>query len=233
MTRLLSLLAVLLATVPAAVLAAPTTEISVTGTGSVTLPPTLATVSAEVQTNAPDAADAVSRNNSIYNRIVAKLQQMGIARSDIQLAFYNVSYNPKPDVMPPNPGSQQYGYTVARGFTVKVRDMARAGAVSDACTAAGATAIDGVSFGLSDPQQARAQAIARAVAQARATARVLAAAAHLKIVSIKSIQLGGGEPVRPLMMSAVRAQAPAPTQFDQGNVSVTETVGVTFSAVSQ
>jgi Protein of unknown function (DUF541) len=121
------------------------TEISVSGSGSVTLPPNVANVSASVTTNAANAGEAVGQNNAIYDRIVAALAKLGIARADVTLAAYNVNYNPRPQGSP-QPG-ETYGYTVARDFSVKVRDIAKAGSVVDACTGAGATSIGGVAFG--------------------------------------------------------------------------------------
>ncbi|MGB6411888.1 MAG: SIMPL domain-containing protein, partial [Candidatus Cybelea sp.] len=150
------------------------TEITATGTGSVSLQPDMATVNAAVETNAARAEEAVSQNNQIYERVVAALQKLGIARDDVTLAYYNVNYNPPPRVMPPPSNGERYGYTVSRTFSVKVRSIGKAGAVSDACIGAGATSINGVSFGLADPSAARAQAIAKAEADARNAAEALA-----------------------------------------------------------
>jgi uncharacterized protein len=231
MTRnLLSLLVAFgLATAPAVAAQPAATEISASGTGTISLQPNMATVNAAVETNSQNANDAVSQNNSVYDRVVAALVSLGVARGDISLAYYNVSYNPKPTALPPNPG-ERYGYTVSRSFLVKVRDIGRAGRVVDTCTSSGATAINGVSFGLSDPNPARSQAIARAVADAHANADALAKAAHLRIVSIKSIELGAA-PSPPVPMTRTLAAAPnPPTEFDESNVSVTASVNVVFLA---
>ncbi len=204
------------------------TEITVAGNGAVTLPPDVANVSASVNTNAANAGEAVSRNNAIYDRIVVALGKVGVARADVTLSYYNVNYNPKPQIMPPHPDGERYGYTVSRGFNVKVRDLTKAGRVTDACTSSGATSIGGVSFGLADSSGARAAATKKAVDDARISADALAAAAHLRIVAIKSIDLGGGGAVSPQPM--MRMAAAAPTQLDQSNVSVSVSVSVTFVA---
>lgn len=204
------------------------TELTVSGTGSVSLPPDVATVSAAIETNAANANDAIAQNNAVYDRVVSSTSKLGIARGDVALAYYNVSYNPRPRNVSPA-SEERYGYTVSRGFTVKVRDIGKAGTVSDACTAAGATAINGVSFGLADESAARTQATARAVADARANAQALAQAAGLRIVSMKSIELGGG-PSGPVPMMRMAATANAPTQFDQSNVNVVVSVNVVFLA---
>jgi hypothetical protein len=167
-------------------------------------------------------------NNAAYDRIVAALEKAGVARTDVTLSSYNVNYNPKPHVLPPNAGGERYGYTASREFNVKVRDIAKAGRVADACTSSGATSINGVTFGLADSSGPRAEATRKAVDDARTNAEALAAAAHLRIVSIKSVELqGSGVNPQPLMRMAA---ANAPTQFDQSNVNVAVSVSVTFLA---
>lgn len=206
------------------------TEITASGSGSVSLPPDMAMISASVETTADNANDAISQNNARYERIVAALANEGVGRSDITLSYYNVNYNPRPQVMPPNATGERYGYTVSRNFSVKVRKIASAGRVSDACISAGATAINGVTFGLSNPSNARGEATRKAVAEARANAQALAAAADLHVTGIKSMESGGvaGGPV-PMMRAAVATNAP--TEFDQSNVNVTVSVTVVFLAV--
>ncbi|HEY1429479.1 MAG TPA: SIMPL domain-containing protein, partial [Candidatus Tumulicola sp.] len=195
------------------------------GTGTVALTPDMATVSATVETNADNAARAVSDNNARYDRVVAALERTGIARTDITLSYYTVNYTPKPQT--PSPGDR-YGFTVRRQFDVKVREIGKAGSVVDACTGAGATGIDNVSFGTADPKAGRTEALRRAVADARTTADALAAAAGLRVTGIESIGQGGGE-FRPQPMMRMAA-ASTPTQFDQSNVNVSITVSVTFVA---
>lgn len=230
MKAAIAALVVLVAVAPIAARAdAPrATEIVVSGTGSVTLPPDLAMVNGSIQTNSANAADAVGHNNVIYERVVAALTKLGIARGDIALAGYNVSYNPKP---PKPDASTTYGYTVSRDFTVKVRDIAKAGGAVDACTTAGVTSIGGVTFGLNDEGAAQAQATGKAVDDARAKAEALAAAAHLRISGIKSINLSGGGPVYPMSKMAMdAAPGQAPTQLDTSSVSVSVNVEMTFLA---
>ncbi len=230
MKRTLFALAAALAIATPAALAAPAsaTEIAVSGNGSVSLPPNVATVNATVETNAPTADAAVSQNNAIYDRVVASVTKAGVARADVTLASYYMSYNPPPSVMPPNGGGTQYGYTVSRGFSVKVREVGNAGRVSDACTQAGATSIDGVTFGVADPSAARAQAVAKAVADARVSAEALARASGLHVVAIRRIEmLGGSSGPVPMMRAAAPGQ---PTQFDQSNVNVTVSINVVFLA---
>ncbi len=197
-----------------------TTQITVTGTGVVTLAPDQAVVSASVETyDGHSASVAVSDNASVYDRIVAAVVATGVARDDITLASYNVSYTP-----PPNDRS---GYTVDRSFTVKVRQLASAGRVVDAATLAGAMQV-GVSFGLSDTTSASREALQRAVANATATADAIASAARLHVIGIASIGLGYEYAPAPQTLRVMAAAAP--TQFDAGNTTIRETVNVVFLA---
>lgn len=204
-------------------------EITASGSGSMWLAPDLATVSAGIDTNAPTAGQALARNNQTYDRIVAALRGLGIARDDVALLSYNVSYNPPPQIAPPVASGERYGYTVSRAFMVKVRDIGKAGTVTDACVSAGAGAIDGVAFSLGNPEAGRAQAIAAAVADARKNAEALAKAASLHIVGIKSIELRNASSYAPGPQMLTRGAAKA-TAFDQGNVAVEATVTVVFIA---
>jgi uncharacterized protein YggE len=207
------------------------TEISASGTGSISLPPDIASVRASLQTNAASANDAVSQNNAIYDGIVAGLAKLGIARADVALEYYNVRYNPRPQVVPASPAGEQYGYTVARNFQVTVRNIAMAGTITDACIAAGATEINGVSFDLSDRVGARAQAMAKAIVDARANAETIARSAGLRIVSIKSISYpDNGSAESSGLIARVTARSGVPTNLDQGNVGESVSVRIVFLA---
>jgi uncharacterized protein len=235
MNRTLALLTVLLISTFASAAAATVTHITATGEGTVAVAPDQATIRASIVTNADRADDAVSQNNTIYARIVTATQAQGVARNDVTLADYNLNFNPRPSPMPSDGGfaaSQRYGYIVTRAFDIKVRAIAKAGAVVDAITKAGVTNVDGVSFGASDPSHARAQATAKAFADARSKADEVAKAAGLHITGIGRIEFAGTAPVVPMMrMSAMSAAAPAaPTILDAGNVSVSASLTVVFLA---
>lgn len=206
------------------------TEIATTGTANISIMPDQAVVNASIVTNAPDASSAVSQSSTIYSAVVASLAKLGIARDDVTLSYYSVQFVPKPNAGEATPSYQRFGYTVTRAFAIKVRAMNKAGAVVDAATAAGATEINGVSFGIAHDESVRAQAIEKAVADARASAELLAHAAHLHIVGIRRIEYG--EPMRPIPMTMrmSAAAAPAPTTFDPGSVHVSANVSIVFLA---
>ncbi len=222
-------IALLLATSGAAPVAQqPPTEIVVAGTGSLTMQPNIATVSAAISTTSASSADAASQNNAIYRRVVASLSNLKIARDDIALESYRISYNPKPKIVPSPPNAEIYGYTVWRTFAVKVRAMNDAGSVVDALTRAGVTQIYNVAFGLANDEAARAKALTLAVGDARGKAAALATASHLRLVGIKSITAEQGA-AAPIAMKTMAAVSPA-TQFDPSSVNVSVSVSIVYLA---
>lgn len=205
---------------PVPIAAAVPTHISVTGTGTVSLPPDEATVTGTIETyDGHNASTAVGQNADLYDRVAAAVVAAGVARADITLSSYNVSYNP-----PPNDRS---GFTVYRSFRITVRAIGRAGNVVDAATGAGATQI-GVSFGLHDSSIATERALQRAVADATARATAIASAAHLHVIGIAQISAGYVQIPQPMPVMAMAVRAP--TTFDNGNTTVTQTVSVEFLA---
>ena len=232
MKNMLAFLAVLLVATVSAAPAATVTRITVSGEGTVALVPDQATIRASVITNADSAENAVSQNNTIYARLVDAAIATGVARDDITLAYYNISYNPRPkpaqgEVAP----TGQFGYIVSRSFDVKVRSVGKAGVVVDALSKTGVTNVENVSFGISDPSRALGTATFKAMADARAKGDEIARAAGLHIVGIDQISYGGGiRPPVPLMRTMGVSEAAAPTVFDSGNVNVTADLTVIFLA---
>lgn len=211
--------------------AAEPTQITVTGTGSVSLPPDQAVVNASIQThNTTNAGAALGENEAAYEHVVAAVTTLGIPRADITLSFYNVNYM----APPPNRTDYAYGFTVDRNFAIKVRRVAMAGQVVDAAIGGGATTISGISFGLQDPAAASNEAMQRAVTDATARAQSLAHDAGLRIVDVASVALGNvyspSPPYRALQLNAEVASPLPPTTFDNGSASVVVTVTIVFLA---
>ena len=230
MKRLLASLAFAFSLFPNAAFAADRTLITVSGTGTVSVPPDQAIVSATVTTNNAASDAAVSENSARYDKIVAAAVRAGAKRDDITLNYYNVNYVAKPTPAATPQPYQQYGYTVTRSFSIKVPAIAKAGAMVDALSRAGVTNVEGVNFGLFQPEKARRAATEAAVADARAKAAEVAVAAGLRIASIQSIDLqnaGGG--IRPMPMMKMAAEA-TPTALDPGAVSVDVNVTVVYAA---
>jgi uncharacterized protein YggE len=207
---------------------APVATITVTGQGSVSRAPDRATVALTIVTNDDNATRALSENNRRYSALLSKLGAIGIAAGDVTSTSIQSYFNPRPST-PVGPG-QLFGFVVTRNVEIEVTALAQIGAAVDAATAAGATQINGVSYGFRDRRAVERAALAAAVADASAQAQAIASAAHVQIVRV--LHIGNEAPpgrIMPLTMSMERkAEAPVPTTISPSDLDVASTVSVTY-----
>ncbi len=203
--------------------------LEVSAEGRTTRVPDLATIRAGVVSQAATAAAALSDNAQRMARVLTALKRAGVADRDIATATVNLAPQYRyADNQPP----AITGYQATNSVTIRFRDVARSGAILDALVAQGANQIDGPTLSIDKPDAALDEARTDAVKRARAKADIYAAAAGLRVVRVVSISeagqdSGGGDPVRPMMMMRVRAEA-ALTQIAPGEKDVTVTLSVRF-----
>lgn len=213
------------------------TLITVTGQGTSTAMPDMATETFTIATNADNAARATSDNNERYNRLLKALESIGIAHNDIRTTSYNVNYTPPPPPQPQAgpavpPVRERSGYFVYRGITVTLHELSSVGKAIDAAIGAGVTDIGGVSYGVSNRKSQQQNALRAAVTDARTQAEAMAAAAGVHITRIRTMQQGFGAPPVPLMRTmAAPVAAPAPpTEIEPGSIETQATVTITYEA---
>ncbi|NHB77525.1 SIMPL domain-containing protein [Rhodobacter calidifons] len=202
----------------------PTRTISVTGTGTVEAAPDMATLMIGVTTQGDTAAAALAANTAATDAVIARLTASGIEARDMQTS--NLSINPNwtgYDSSAPRIS----GYVASNMLTVRVRKLDTTGAVLDAAVADGANTLNGLTFGLADPEPAYAEARKEAVADARAKAELLAGAAGVSLGAVLSIADGGAmtDPA-PMYREAVSA---APVPVVGGELGLVATVTLTFA----
>lgn len=213
------------------------TQIMVTGQGTASAMPDMATETFTIATNAQSAAAATSDNNVRYDRLAKGLEGLGIAHGDIRTTSYNVNYTPPPDPQPESGGAmppvrERTGYFVYRGVTVTLHRLSLVGKAIDTAIASGVTDIGGVAYGISDRKGQQTVALRAAVRDGLAQAQAMAAAAGLHIVRVRSMQQGYASPPVPLArMAATAMPAPAPpTQIEPGSIETQATVTITYDA---
>ena len=111
--------------------------ITVTGTGSVKGAPDLAEFSFGVETQGETADEALAKNSTAVQKVIAAIKGAGVAAADIQTQ--QVSVSPRYA----NYGQAITGCSAVNSVSVKVRDLAKAGAVVDAAVKAGANQVYG------------------------------------------------------------------------------------------
>jgi uncharacterized protein YggE len=201
----------------------PVRSISVTGTGTVEAAPDMATLMIGVTTQAATAAEALAGNSKATDAVIARLTASGVEARDMQTS--NLSINPNwtgYDSSTPTIS----GYVASNMLTVRVRALDTTGAVLDAAVADGANTLNGMTFGLADPEPAYKEARKEAVADARDKAELLATAAGVKLGQVLSITDAGAmtDPA-PMYRDAVAA---SPVPVVGGELGLVANVSVTW-----
>ena len=132
------------------------TEITVSGTGSVALHARRRRTSAPPsKTNAADAADAVAANNATYDRVVGALVQARRRAHRRHACLLQRQLQSEPPQPAPRTRRTLRLHRARADSASRCATSAKPGASSMRARASGATTIDGVSFGIADPERAR------------------------------------------------------------------------------
>lgn len=194
-------------------------------TGEVERAPDMVTIGTGVQTRAPVAKDAMAQNAAQMDKLVAAIVKAGVARKDIQTSAVNLS--PQYDYSGNNQPPRFIGYEASNQLTVKLRDIAKSGDVIDRMVNAGATNINGPSFGFADDAPLLDEARAKALDQAKQRAQFYATRAGYRSVRLIGISESGAMmpgPIPMMVRSFDAAQAATKVEPGQINVGITLTV---------
>ena len=168
----------------------PTPRIIVSGQGSAQLAPDMALLQLTVTREAETARAALDANSAAMAEVIDALRGQGIAERDIQTSQFSIQPRyvyPKPRTNGETQAPRIVGYTVRNGLGVRVRDLAKLGAIIDRSVSLGVNEGGSISFTNDDPGAALAQARAAAVEDAAARARTLAAAAGVRLGKVLEI----------------------------------------------
>jgi uncharacterized protein YggE len=160
--------------------------ISVTGQGKAAAPPDMAVIQTGIVSHGATAAEALSANNDVMEKILGVLRTYKIAPKDVQTSSFNVS----PEFKRDERGRRQpriVGYNVTNQVRVKVRNLADLGNVLDSLVRAGSNQVAGISFGIDDPAGVLNEARNRAIADARGRAELYVQAAGVRLGKVLTI----------------------------------------------
>jgi len=195
-------------------------DITVVGTGSVSVVPDRAAFTFGTVSQATTAAAALAASSANVTRVVDALRKTGVAKADIQTS--EVSLSPRTD----ENGNAVVGYTATNSVTATLRKIADAGGVIDAVVGAGANQVYGPNLLASDQDAAYRNALKAAVAEVRAKGETLASTAGLKLGRITAIAESGATP-QPVFSAAATLEKTAP--IEPGTQMIQATVTVTFA----
>lgn len=195
--------------------------IVVTGTGTVEATPDIATLSIGVTTQGETAAAAMAANSAAVEAVMARLTASGIEARDMQTS--NLSLFPvwsDSSISAP----QATVFSASNQLTVRVRNLDTLGVVLDAAVTDGANTLNGLTFGVANPEPALDEARKEAVAAARVRAELLATAAGLKLGRIVTISEAGASTDPAPMFRAEASAAPVPVAGGELGLSASVTI---------
>lgn len=169
-----------------------TSGVTVVGTGAVHVVPDVLTAVLGAHVRGPDVQDALRRAEAALQALRGALLADGVAEADLRTETSSVWREE-------GRGDGASTVTVRLTLRAVLRDVATAGdVVHRALAAAGdAAQLDSLTFGVTDPAAAAAQARASAFADARRRAEQLAALAGRQLGHVESVEEVGGQPPAP------------------------------------
>lgn len=207
----LAVFGIALIATPALAQVNPPPTISVSGEGTVSVPPDLAVVDGGVTTDAKTAREAAEANNAAMAKVLAALKSAGIAEKDMQTSRLSL-FPQYAQQTRPNPGPNVIsGYRASNRVTIRVRDVTKVAGTIDALVSSGANEVGGINFMVTKASQLLDDARSDAIADARRKAEIYAKAAGVKIGAPISISEDSGSAPAPMMlrkMAADSASAP-------------------------
>jgi len=121
-----------------------------------------------------------------------------------------------------------WGFEASNIVSLRLRDLEALGPVLDALVSDGANRLDGVSFGLQDPDTAMDEARRLAVVDARRKAALYAEAAGVGLGQVISLSETGAGMPRPVMMEMAAMRSDA-VPIAAGEVGVSASVQMVFA----
>ncbi|UZE49669.1 SIMPL domain-containing protein [Rhodopseudomonas sp. P2A-2r] len=223
---ILAALAGTLAVTPALAQVIPPPTISVTGEGTVSVPPDMAVIDGGVTSEAKTARAASEANNNAMGKVLLELKSAGIDQKDVQTSRlslqpqYAQQTKPGPNVVT--------GYRASNRVTIRLRDVTKVAATIDTLAASGANEIGGINFMVEKASKLLDEARDQAIADARRKAEIYAKAAGVTLGAPVSISEEGGGAPAPMMyrkMADMAASAP----IAQGEETLRVTVSVSWA----
>ncbi len=199
---------------------------------SVAAEPDIVTIGAGVSSEARTATEALRINSAEMTKVIAQIKRLGVPERDIQTTGINL--NAMYDYDQPSQRQVFRGYQASNRVSVKLRDIPETGRVLDALVTAGATDLNGPSFGLEDDaaakDQARKRAFERAEAQASSYAAMLGYSSARVLAISERMSGQSAMPERAMMRASADMVAAAPP-VQPGMVSTGISITIKYELV--
>jgi uncharacterized protein YggE len=209
--------------------AGPSEGISVSGEGRVSATPDIATVRLGVRVEAPTVEEAREQAAQLQTAILNSVKDNGVESKDLQTSNFSIQ-----PLYTADPARAIRGYSVTNTLALKVRKLADVSKILDDATKAGSNniTVQGLTFGIDDPEEIKAEARKLAMEQAKKRAQETADNAGVdlgKPISISEGYSGGVyDAAVPMAAGAASRAADTPSPIESGSLDIVVNVQVLY-----
>ncbi|WP_019906907.1 SIMPL domain-containing protein [Methylobacterium sp. 77] len=213
----------------------PESRIVVTGRARAESPPDFASVEIGIDAKGATPAAALDGSSNVARALIALSAGFGVGEADIGTTAVTLTQATR-EVRQPDGSTTEKpdGYRAANSVRVRLSDMGKLGELMRKALDAGANRIEGVVFGLKDPNAAEASVQVAAMKDAMAQAGRLAEAAGVKLgrpLLIQTTPQGGGMPMAMAAAPMRSKRSGAPVPLAAGTIETSAEVSATFAIV--
>ncbi|TXN26599.1 SIMPL domain-containing protein [Methylobacterium sp. WL19] len=208
-------------------------RIVVTGRARAETPPDFASVEIGIEAKGATPAAALDGASNVVRALIALSAGFGVGESDIGTTAVTLTQGTREVRQPDGSITEKPdGYRAANSLRVRLADMGKLGELMRKALDSGANRIEGVAFGLKDPNAAEATVQVAAMKDAMAQAGRLAEAAGVKLgppLSIQTTPQGGGMPMA-MAAAPMRSKRPGvPVPLAAGTIETSAEVSASFA----
>ncbi|KGX86584.1 SIMPL domain-containing protein [Pontibacillus litoralis] len=201
-------------------------SMTVTGVGTVTTTPNVATVQIGIITENKELEQAQQQNAQLTTNVIESMMQLGIPQENIQTQDYTIF--PKYDY---TDGKQVFqGYQVTHTLLITINNLNQTGIVIDTAVKNGANRISNIQFTFDDMPSLYQEALSRSLQNALSKAQTIATTMSLNLdpTPTRIIELVNEAPVPLQTFAKSEAVSHAETPIEPGQLTITAKVNVQF-----
>lgn len=210
--------------------------LTVAATAEVQREPDQATITFGVETMEETVAEAIEQNATRMEAVFEALRGLGIPEGRMHTSSFGVRpvHAPQNSFDPAEGSRRITGHTATNSVEVRLNSIEDVGETIETAIRAGANRVRGLSFGLSNPEEARHAALEQAITKARGEAEAMVGAIDGSLGRVLDIRNeatpSAPRPVRTLREFSLSddMSAEVSTPIEPGAVDVSATVTVVY-----
>ena len=207
-------------------------QLTISGTGIASSVPDIVDIQFGVDTLNDNPVDAVNENSTKMDSVMAILDQMEIDQVDIKTVYYNMWVEDVYDQDGQLTGEKRYRLT--NQVNIRLRQMDQIGLLIENVISAGATSINGITFGVSDTSELEQEAMENAITNAKEKAGRVADELGLTLGEIITLVEGGSySPPVPYYGEKGGIGGGSAVPISQGQFSVTLQVQIVYDLIPE